>query len=409
MAKIQAIKNKLFLVKARDLWGFVLILLALFPALILKSRHKKIWLFCERHEEARDNAFALFRYVQEEVPTVAAYYAIDFTSKDYKKVAPYGKHAIRFGSFRHYLYYLACDANVSSVKNCGPNNLVGFVFRKLNLMNNKVCFLQHGTIMNRLDWLFYPETKMRVFCCSAVPEFEFVRDHFGYPEDNLIYNGGQARFDNFYLPSTTNLGDYLLVMPTWRMWLKPGDPHLEEIEGTTDFTKTNYFQHWTSFLNSPELERFLEQARLRLIFYPHPTMQEYVANFKSKNQWVTIAKEEEWDLPELVKNAKALVTDYTSVYFDFVYTGKQVYSYQFDIAQFTKHHYATGYLPYTDNPFLIACPTEQSLLTALENGAKDDFSPSQEFMQERDRFFPTRDNHNCERIYQNIYDKIYES
>lgn len=71
------IRQKLFLVKYQDFVGFIMVILAVIPAVVLKLRDKKIWLLCERSDEARDNAYAFFRYLQENKVETEAYYAIE--------------------------------------------------------------------------------------------------------------------------------------------------------------------------------------------------------------------------------------------------------------------------------------------------------------------------------------------
>lgn len=64
-------------------------------------------------------------------------------------------------------------------------------------MENTRVFLQHGVIINDLKWLYYPETKMRLFVCGAYPEYQFIRDTFGYPEGYVQYLG-LCRFDTLH-------------------------------------------------------------------------------------------------------------------------------------------------------------------------------------------------------------------
>lgn len=406
MKNFSKIKNKLFLVKIKDIFSLVLLIVALPYAVYLKTLHKKVWLVCERKAEARDNGYAFFKYAAEKA-VVDVYYAIDKESNDYKKLFDYGRKIISFGSIRHMAYYLACDAIVSSVKNCGPNDLIGFLFRNMNLMNKKIFFLQHGITINNNEWLHYEKTKFRVIACGAYPEYEFILKNFGYPKNNVIFAGGMCRYD--YLHNINNQSQkYILIMPTWRKWLKHGDPQLVEIEHTNVFTDTRYYKNWISLLHNEDMLTILRKNNLKVIFYPHPTMQYYISDFKSTNSDVIIANEKVWDIQVLINNASMLITDYSSVFFDFIYMKKPVVFYQFDVQYFRKFHYSSGYFCYEDNPFSIAVYNIKDVNKRLEKIIREKFSADIEYLNGHKEYFPLYDTKNTERTFAAIYNIVYE-
>ena len=394
---IKQIKEKLFLVKIKDFGSFVLLFLSLPYALFIKLSGEKIWVICEQN----DNGYALFKYMQENVQEVNSYYAITSKSPDFYKLKKYKDNLIEFGSFKHIAYYLACEANISSVKNSSPNNLMGFVFRKLNIMNNKMIFLQHGTIINDCKWLHYPETKFRMFCCGAIPEYKYVSAMYEYPQGHVVYNGGQCRFDLLH-QQDNNEKRSILIMPTWRKWLKCNDPQMEEIEGTKIFEDTNYYNVWRNFLTSSKIKELSENYDVKFIFYPHPTMQNYIASFSPLEKYVVIANEEEFDIQYLIRTSQMLVTDYSSVLFDYVYMGKPIAMYQFDYDDFRKYHYAEGYFSYSKNFFSKSFTKEDEVFEYIENAIKNSFAIDNTYMQEREKYFPIYDANNCRRTYENI-------
>lgn len=312
------IRDKFFLVKIRDILSLVFLIAAMPYALYIKNKEKRIWVVCERKTEARDNGYAFFRYIVDNIGVVNVYYAIDKRSYDYKKMHDYEKRIISFGSIRHMAYYLACDAVVSSVKNCGPNDLIGFLFRKLHLMNNKIYFIQHGIIKDNLDWLHYNATKFRAITCGAYPEYEFVSDNFGYPKNGVIFTGGMCRYDCLH-NSDVPAQKYILVMPTWRKWLQRNDPQMMKIEHTNIFTESNYYNNWIEFIHDEEILSIVRKNSLKVVFYLHPTMQYCIDKFRSNSNDVIIADEKQWDIQTLIRNASILITDYSSVFFDFIY------------------------------------------------------------------------------------------
>ena len=83
----QRILDKLKMVKWSDLLHIVKFLLAIVPALIVRCRHRDLWLICDYELEARDNPYWLFKYIREAHPEQEIVYAIDYDSPDYKRVA----------------------------------------------------------------------------------------------------------------------------------------------------------------------------------------------------------------------------------------------------------------------------------------------------------------------------------
>ena len=182
--------EKLKMVRGRDLLHIFIFLLALLPAAVYRRRRKHLWLVCEKGQEAGDNGFAFFRYLRQHQPQVDAVYAIAPHCPQEQKVAALGP-VVAFGSLRHWIYYLAAEVNVSSQKDGKPNAAVCYLMEvvlKLPLGGHSV-FLQHGVIKDDLPFLHREKTNFRIFCCGALPEYEYVRDHFGYGPGVVQYTG----------------------------------------------------------------------------------------------------------------------------------------------------------------------------------------------------------------------------
>ena len=78
-----------------------------------QKKFSRVWVFAERGVDARDNGLHLFRYVQKEHPEINAYYIISKDSPDRKNFTSKDR-LVDFGSWKHYLLYLAAEAKVSA-------------------------------------------------------------------------------------------------------------------------------------------------------------------------------------------------------------------------------------------------------------------------------------------------------
>ena len=192
--------KKLKYVKFKDIVAIFLFIIAIMPALFykmyLKIVKKEIWVICEDEYEARDNGYWLFKYIREKHPEVNIYYAINVKSPDYEKVNKLG-NIIKYGHLEHWIKYLAASKNISSHKGGKPNAAVCYFLEVYGILKNKRAFLQHGVIMNNIDWLKYSETKMRLFVCGAYPEYQYLLKEGGYPDGYVKYLG-LARFDKLH-------------------------------------------------------------------------------------------------------------------------------------------------------------------------------------------------------------------
>ncbi len=384
-------KLKRLLVYLKNVFLYIL----LWPiAAMLRTNNKAyhhLWLVMERGFDARDNAYWFFRYLREQQPQINAYYVISKNSPDYDRVARLGK-TVAWGSVRHYLMYLAADKLIGShVQPASPDLMVYYHLRQIGIRpRGKQIFLQHGIIMNEMNWMRYPNMKVDFFTSGGKMEYEYLVSEFGFPEGVIQYTG-LCRFDN--LIHSNNPSKEILVMPTWRGSDYPNGDR---------FYETAFYRHFQSMLENPRLLNLLEERNLRLIFYPHIELQKELDKFNSPSERVVLANWEKYDVQTLLMRCNLLVTDYSSVFFDAGYMEKPVIYYQFDMEDFQKYHYKEGYFSFEKYGFGPVVQTEDELMDAIENSAGNDFLMQKKYRDRLELFYPVRDEKNCERTYQII-------
>lgn len=390
------IGQKLKFIKMRDVLSLIPMCLAFIPAMITKIFVRDFWLICEEKNEARDNGYWFFKYVRENKPTQKCAYAINKKSPDYIKVKDLGK-VISYGGFAHWFWYFVADKNISSQKGGKPDNAVCYFLEVvLKLRKNNRVFLQHGVIVNDLEWLYYKNTNMRLFVTSTYPEYNFVKEKFGYPE-GYVQLLGLPRFDN--LNNDILDKDIILVMPTWRQWIAKSIES-KDIEGSGKFEDTEYYKGWSEFLKSDKLDKILKKYNKKLLFYPHRNMQKYISSFEAKSENITICNWGNNDIQEVLKRASIMITDYSSVFFDFWYMKKPVLFYQFDEEKFRKYQYSEGYFSYRNNDLGKWSDNIDDLLGNLEGVLSSGASKMDD--KKYDEYFKYTDNCNCERVYDAI-------
>ncbi|KZE08380.1 glycosyltransferase involved in cell wall biosynthesis/CDP-glycerol glycerophosphotransferase (TagB/SpsB family) [Bacillus mycoides] len=295
-------------------------------------RRKRIWLIGERQDTAQDNSYHLFTYIRKKHPDVPAFYIINKESNDYKNIKGLG-NIIQFGSFKHTFYLLICNKTINSYSetaNMYTDDYKHILKYYPEWQQNKKIFIQHGVIgVSRVNHVL---NKNRMGYSLFVVSSQFEKDHivkeFGYEEDEVIVTG-LARWDAL---KDESKGNEILLMPTWRSWIKTKDQLMQ----------SKYWQTYMSFLQSKELHQILEEQDMTLTFFPHYQTQKFGAEMPVFHERIKVMKQDEETVQSLLKRHSLLITDYSTVSFDFAYMNKPVIFYQFDYDEFYSRHYNEG-------------------------------------------------------------------
>lgn len=327
-----------------------IILLGIFVRMFLtkKQLNNNIWLINEKIDEARDNGYSFFKYVREHHHDINIYYIITKESKDVEKVKRLG-NVVYYGSIKHFLLYLNTDVLISSQTLPYPTGRkVSEFLYFFRLKKPKKIWLQHGITKDKLphSGMDYDIFKYDLISCSSYKEKEFIISEYGYPRENVA-NVGLSRFDT--LVSTVSKTTRVVVMPTFRKWLAPRNRNATETE-IQEFRSSEFFKQYNSLLT----ELANEIDNIEIIFYAHYGLQPFLKCFDQKikgNHKIIIAHSEEYDVQTLLRSGSLLITDYSSVFFDFAYMKKPVIYFQFDENKYRANHYNEGYFSYEKNGF----------------------------------------------------------
>lgn len=379
----------------------ILLLLLFYKHAKNKYKNKNIWLISERGTDARDNGACLFSYIRTNYPDQEVYYVISADSSDLKNIEQYG-NILYSNTHRHQLMFYGAKVLISAHIMGGFTTNRSFYghfnnykwFRKWFKDNRKIVSIKHGITKEDLPVLYKENARLDLLICGAKAEFDYISSHFHYQNGEVRYTGF-ARFDNLANHKEKEINQ-ILVMPTWRTYLAESSEH--------DFTESDYFKMWNSLIHSDRLSILLKKYKLKLVFYLHYRMQPYTGLFSVSDDNIIIADINHYDVQGLLMQSKLLITDYSSVYFDFAYMGKPVIYYQFDSEQYYAKHYKKGYFDYEKMGFGPVVGNEEEVISNLEQICDAQFKPSTLYLNRMNEFFPTRDNENCSRIYRAITD-----
>ena len=201
---------------------------------------------------------------------------------------------------------------------------------------------------------------------------------------------GFARFDNL----KKGKSNQVLFMPTHRIYM--------HYMNNQEFVKSSYYKHVNGLINNDNLIDLLEKNNLYFVFYIHSEFYKYINLFNTKSKRIIIAKKSDYDVQDLLINSSLLITDYSSVFFDFAYMEKPVIYYQFDYDEYRKNHYHEGYFDYKKDGFGKVFNNENDVIKEIKKYINSDYKLDNKTLNKINNFFAFKDNNNCERIYNEI-------
>ena len=99
-------------------------------------------------------------------------------------------------------------------------------------------------------------------------------------------------------------------------------------------------------------------------------MQRYIKYFDTENENIVIADKENYDVQELLMDSKLLITDYSSIFFDFAYMKKPLIHYCFDKLS----HYKPGYFDFRKEGFGKVTSKEDEVIKLIDKYINDNFN-----------------------------------
>lgn len=190
-------------------------------------------------------------------------------------------------------------------------------------------------------------------------------------------------------------------MPTWRSWLYPeyGKSTEDVIE---DLRNSDYYKSFKALFSNERLLKFAEKNNLELVYFPHNQMQPFIDEFKKACPRIVCAKATEYDVQDALRDSAFLITDYSSIFFDFAYMKKPMVYFQFDYEEYLERHYNKGYFDFFRDGFGPVCKTVDAVVDCLIESFEKNFEMDEIYQKRVDDFYTFRDSDNCKRNYEEI-------
>ncbi len=350
-------------------------------------KNRRIWLFQDRQENADDNAEHLYKYAIAQKDNIEKYFTVSDEFGEFTRLSKL-PNVLEFYSIKQRLIYLFAEKIISSHPD--ENILNPFMGKNVisysGLINSDKIFLQHGVTKDNVSsWLHKFDKNVKLITTVSDAERESFMD-FGYNYDEkIIQTLGFPRFDN--LKADTDTKRQILIAPSWR----------SELHNMTVkyITASEYFKTLNSLINNEDLIRIAKKYDYEIIFKPHPMVYEYIELFDT-NDYVTI--DENTTYQDLFKTSDLLITDYSSIAFDFSYMKKPVIYYQPD----DDYNFEEGYFKYKTMGFGEVVKDEETLIDIIGKYLENNCQMKREYEKRVDTFYKYNDKNNCRRVYEAI-------
>ena len=386
-------------VQLKDIGNLGLLTLSFVPGKIWKIFCPDICVVSEYEYLARDNGYWFYKYLREKHPEIKAYYPIRKKGKDYSRIAPLG-NIVPFSSFKHYMLFWAARKQFTSSKNAGFPSRICEDLVQWNFHRFEYVLLNHGITRGKSPIMDPTKTNYNYICtCSDLDRKIIIEDN-GQKKDKVRVTGF-ARHDNLPI-GERELTRKIIIMPTWRTWLNAKYVRDEkELKlRTEEFLKSKYYTYYMSVLNDDKLIKWLEENNIQVHFYLHDNTHFFKKYYSSTSSKVIFEEIETADIQQLLIEGDLLVTDYSSVCYDFAYMLKPVLYYQFDRDLFEKYQYKPGsHYTYEDNGLGEITYEPNELVGKIIEYYETGCVMPETYKERVCEYFAYRDKSNCERIF----------
>ena len=366
--------------------------------------YRNVWLLSDRVNMADDNAEHLFRYlIENKIKGVKPYYVLNKKSKDFERIKRIGpvvdNNSFKYKILFHNAKYIISSHAESYITNIyGKNNPY---YR--DLFKFKYVFLQHGITQADISpWLNPNTAHIDMFVSAVQSEYNALKN-LGYADD-VVQLTGFTRYDGLVRKSNEyHKNKTIFLSFTWRSKLvNKINKNTGERLYNPNFKKSDYYKWLNGLLNSKKLFKVLEENGYTIRLIPHPNLIAQLKDFKINNKYIEVIDSEINYQKEFCENS-ILVTDRSSIFFDFAYLKKPIIYYQPDNEDFYSNQiYDKGYFDYEEDGFGPVTYTENEFIDSLDKILKNDCQLEEKYNKRIEEFFTYNDSDNCKRVYNKI-------
>lgn len=360
-----------------------------------EEKKGKIWLFSDRIDNAGDSGEVVFKYISKHAPEgVRPIFNIgrDARPEVIKRLKTLGE-VVYYEDELFKFYFLMADKIISS--SAGEFTINAMEKDRpyfIDLYNFDFYFMNHGVNCGDCsNWLNKFNKNIHIFFNTGVKERQAIIDgRYDYTEDQCVITG-LPRFDALYEDTRKQL----LILPSWRRSISGAYDEKTSSVYFDGFVETDYFKFYNGLINDERLLSKMREKGYKGLFCLHPIFMKQYVDFQNND--VFDVNEGFVDYNKVFAESAAMVTDYSTIAFDFAYLKKPIVYTQFDQKQFYEDQvYDKGFFEYETDGFGPVCYDLDSavneLVELIDNDCKN------KYIDRVENFFVNIDQNNSKRV-----------
>ncbi|MDD7358572.1 MAG: CDP-glycerol glycerophosphotransferase family protein, partial [Eubacterium coprostanoligenes] len=290
-------------------------------------------------------------------------------------------------------YFLLADKIVSS--SAGEFTINAFEDDRpyfVDMYHFDFYFMNHGVNCGDCSaWLNHYNKNIKIFFNTGVNERQAIIDgRYNMTADQCVITG-LPRFDALY----DDRKKQLLVLPSWRKSIKGAYDDKTSSVYYDGFVNTDYYKFYNGLINDERLLAKMREKGYTGLFCLHPIFRKQAVDFQKND--VFAINEGFIDYNKVFAESSVMVTDYSTIAFDFAYLKKPIVYTQFDKEEFYKTQtYDKGFFEYERDGFGPVCYDLDSAVDALIKIIDKDCE--NDYIDRVTNFFVNLDKNNSKRV-----------
>ena len=371
-----------------------------------RKRSNSIWLISDRPAMGGDNGEALFCYLSSHpIEGVDVFFVLNADSPDYGRLSKKG-HVIPFGSMEHIRLQSQAEFVISSAADEFVINRFGsFRYLLKSAGQARFIFLQHGVTKDDMSgWLNRWNKNIRLFFTASEREKKSIvgNSSYGYTDREVKLTGFPRHDDLLRLKGKCPSEKKILIAPTWRSNIAGKTIQSKGTRSENpEFELTDYYQFYQALINDSAFISTAKKLGYSLVFLIHPAFAQEAHKFTS--DYVQIR--DSYDYRHEFLTSAILLTDYSSVAFDFALLEKPIVYCQCDSDKFYEQHsWERGYFRYEEDGFGEVTRTLEETVDALVSYMQNPEMPILYKGRVESFFFAPSEGSRCELVTDFILD-----
>jgi CDP-glycerol glycerophosphotransferase (TagB/SpsB family) len=244
---------------------------------------------------------------------------------------------------------------------------------------------------------------MDMFVTTIEPEYKSIVEGKYLYGPNVVKLTGLPRYDILLeKQKETKQKNTIMLSLTWRTSL------VSEIDQKTGkrlynekFKESKYFKFLYNLMTDKNIHKALKEKGYKIRFIPHPNVLGQLQDFP-KNEFVEI-EENSINYQAEFCSSKLLITDYSSIVFDYAFLKKPIIYYQEDKEEFYSGQlYEQGYFDDETMGFGPVTKDYETFSKELIKIINNDCKLEKKYLNRIEKLFKFKDDKNCERVYEEI-------